>query len=196
MPEDIRKSKQYARFADGLILTHGPDIHRGRYGRYYTGFRELKSVCSTRDDFEFTLFREFSDAKKPVLGIGRGMQIINAASGGTLHLPDDRAEVRQPALSEETQIRTEPHTGINSALGDKLSVNLLDYQKVERLGLNLRPAAFTGSKTVEALEHEFLPISGIGWNPLNEKYAERNHSLFEYFIQLCKGDEKKWNRSF
>jgi hypothetical protein len=82
MPGDVRLAGDYAEIADGLILTHGPAIHRGRYGKYYLSFEEMRGLSISRDGFEFSLFREFHRRNKPVLGIGRGMDIINIALGG------------------------------------------------------------------------------------------------------------------
>lgn len=191
MPEDVRMAKEYVGLADGLLLTHGPDVHRGRYGEYYTGFKEIQQVCAARDDFEFTLFSLFFEAKKPVLGIGRGMQIINTALGGTLHLKGEHNETLQDSILEPPKdIYVDHQTKLYATLGSKLPLYLLDFQRINKLGINVKPVAFFENESVEALEHEFLPIFGIGWNPLNEKSLPLNHLLFHYFIQLCKGDEK------
>ena len=191
MPEDIRSARDYVELADGLILSHGPDIHRGRYGQYYTDFKEMQDISSTRDDFEFTLFSQFFRAGKPVLGIGRGMQIINTALGGSLYLPDSKKNegFKQDLSGELKALYPEPKSRLFELLGNSFQAELFKSPRISKSGINMRPAAFWKQEYVEALEHDDLPILGIGWNPLNEMTRDQNHSLFHYFIQLCKGGE-------
>ncbi|MGI9576619.1 MAG: gamma-glutamyl-gamma-aminobutyrate hydrolase family protein [Microthrixaceae bacterium] len=68
---------------DGLVLHGGADVAPESYGE--TALREQWRGDSVRDAYEIDLFRRFTDAGKPVLGICRGMQVINVAMGGTLH---------------------------------------------------------------------------------------------------------------
>jgi len=187
MPEDVRVAKEYVELADGLILSHGPGIHRGRYGQFYTDFKEMQDICSTRDDFEFTLFSLFMEAGKPVLGIGRGMQIINTALGGTFYL--EKRESDQDLSGELKAVYPESKSRFFALSETSFPAELLKIPRISKLGINMRPTAFSEKECIEALEHDDLPILGIGWNPLNENTEEQNHSLFHYFIQICKGAE-------
>lgn len=76
--------QEYIDMADGLLLTDGPAIHRGRYGEYYKTVEEVPPLSQEREDMEFMLCEMFAKTHKPILGIGRGMKIINAFFGGTL----------------------------------------------------------------------------------------------------------------
>src|SRR3954451_12999543 len=73
---------------DGLILAGGADIDPASYGA--ERHRETKHTVPERDDFEIALARRALDRDTPLLGICRGMQLMNVARGGTLeqHLPD------------------------------------------------------------------------------------------------------------
>src|SRR5215472_3268333 len=73
---------------DGLIMSGGPDIEPRRYGQQ-AGPR-ITTVRPERDDAEIALFRAALAAGTPILGICRGVQLMNVALGGTLiqHLPD------------------------------------------------------------------------------------------------------------
>lgn len=74
---------------DGLLLTGGDDVDPSRYGA--DRHPETKGTVPERDDFELALTRGALARRLPVLGVCRGMQILNVARGGTLmqHLPDD-----------------------------------------------------------------------------------------------------------
>jgi putative glutamine amidotransferase len=73
----------YADSLDGLVLHGGSDVWPGSYGE-----EPLKPEWSgdrVRDEYEIALLRAFIDAGKPVLGVCRGLQVINVAFGGTLY---------------------------------------------------------------------------------------------------------------
>jgi putative glutamine amidotransferase len=73
---------------DGLVLTGGADIDPASYGQ--TAHAETVETVPERDTFEIALVRAAIERDLPVLGICRGMQLINVARGGTLlqHLPE------------------------------------------------------------------------------------------------------------
>jgi putative glutamine amidotransferase len=73
---------------DGLVLTGGADIDPASYGQ--SAHAETVDTVPERDAFEIALAREAIERNLPVLGICRGMQLLNVARGGTLlqHLPD------------------------------------------------------------------------------------------------------------
>jgi putative glutamine amidotransferase len=68
---------------DGLLLIGGTDVHPGTYGQRASA--HLEATTPRRDDFELALTRAAFARDVPVLGICRGLQVMNVASGGTLH---------------------------------------------------------------------------------------------------------------
>lgn len=194
MPEDIRVANEYVKLAKGLLLTDGPNIHRGRYHKYYTRWEDMKSVCSTRDDFEFTLFKLFYEAKKPIIGIGRGMQIINVALGGDLFIESDKevplkdSDLDLNIAKSKYEINFEEQTKLKSIIGEKVFAYSFNSQKIDHLGNGLIISAYSQNSGIEAIEHDTLPICGIQWHPKTVKNEDVNNALFNYFVELCKGD--------
>ena len=70
--------------ADGILMGFGGDIHPARYGGD-AAHPTLTNVSEARDAFEFGLAGAALASGKPVLGICRGMQVINVARGGSMH---------------------------------------------------------------------------------------------------------------
>ena len=73
----------YAAMLDGLVLEGGSDMWPGSYGE--APLRPEWSGDRVRDEYEMALLRAFVDAGKPVLGVCRGLQVLNVAFGGTLY---------------------------------------------------------------------------------------------------------------
>ena len=113
----------YAGWLDGLVLEGGSDMWPGSYGE--EPLRPEWRGDRIRDEYEIALLRAFVDAGKPVLGICRGLQVINVAFGGTLYqdiatqLPGfDRASQRaavRPELPHDRGRSRHPTGGAVSA---------------------------------------------------------------------------------
>lgn len=73
----------YAEWLDGLVLEGGSDLWPGSYGE--TPLQEKWSGDRVRDEYEIALVGAFDRAGKPVLGVCRGLQLLNVAFGGTLY---------------------------------------------------------------------------------------------------------------
>jgi putative glutamine amidotransferase len=84
----------YAQWLGGLVLEGGSDVWPGSYGE--TPLQEKWSGDRVRDEYELALLRAFTRAGKPVLGVCRGLQLLNVAYGGTLY--QDIATQRPGAL--------------------------------------------------------------------------------------------------
>lgn len=153
----------FADHLDGILLTGGTDIDPSRYNR--ESETDEFPLEPDRDEFELSLLSQATIVGMPVLGICRGLQVINVHAGGTLHqhVPEHAKFNDAPnTLSHEVSI--EPGCALSAMYGDTLSVNSLHHQTVDTVGSDLKVTA-RFENTVEGLEHDSLPIVAVQWHP-------------------------------
>jgi putative glutamine amidotransferase len=166
--------RDYARELDGLVLQGGADLSPATYGEEplapeWAGDR-------MRDDYEIELFNEFFEAGKPVLGVCRGVQLINVALGGTLFQdlptqvgPQTKHRDREIYEANCHEIRIEAGSGLARLYPDRPSacVNSLHHQAVRKLGRDLVVEA--RSSTDDVIEAVRLKgrnyVFGVQWHP-------------------------------
>ncbi|MBX6352600.1 MAG: gamma-glutamyl-gamma-aminobutyrate hydrolase family protein [Thermoflavifilum sp.] len=160
---------------DGLLLAGGEDVDPALYGEPpHIG---LGSVIPERDMLEARLFRRVMAQGKPILGICRGIQMINALLGGTLYqdLPREwrggiQHSQRARRNHETHAIRVAPDSRLYDLLGrpQTLRSNSFHHQAVKQLGQGLRAVAWDEEGLVEAVEHETYPfLVAVQWHPEN-----------------------------
>ncbi|HTA65378.1 MAG TPA: gamma-glutamyl-gamma-aminobutyrate hydrolase family protein [Xanthomonadaceae bacterium] len=163
----------YADALDGLILQGGADVDPRAYGEVATN--TIGPIDVVRDRFELDLLRAFIAADKPVLGICRGMQLINVAFGGTLHhdLCADGATENWHAHVDAYDRHVHP---LRIVAGSWLStlydgateslVNSIHHQGVKRLGSGLTIEARADDHVVEAIRGDARGfVLGVQWHP-------------------------------
>lgn len=170
LPVDVQ---DYANSMDGLILQGGADIHPSCYGQTpnYPDFE----TDVVRDQFELELLSAFVAAKKPVLGICRGMQLINILFGGSLH-----QDVVDAGVASHVHVMKEAEEnyrhGLQLVEGGWLSqqhdglleaqVNSIHHQGVDKLGEGLSIEAYSQDGVIEAIRHQAHAfIVGVQWHP-------------------------------
>nr|WP_202447801.1 gamma-glutamyl-gamma-aminobutyrate hydrolase family protein [Streptomyces sp. SID5468] len=154
---------------DGLILAGGEDLDPALYGQ------EPHPSCGTpvpeRDAWELALLAAALEREVPVLGICRGMQLMNVHAGGTLlqHLPDRVGHVGHNPVAgvfDEHQVTPVPGTRTARLVADGALVATHHHQAVDRLGHGLTATAHAPDGTVEALEHPGPGFAvGVQWHP-------------------------------
>jgi putative glutamine amidotransferase len=154
----------YAEVLDALVLPGGADIDPTRYG--HEPHPDAYEPEPERDEFELRLLELAIDRELPVLGICRGLQVVNVGSGGTLH----------QHVPHHNRLDVAPHTEVHDVefvdgsrlraiYGERLSVNSLHHQVVAELGSALAVTATADDGTIEGIEHESLPIVAVQWHP-------------------------------
>ena len=187
----ISQTETLSRF-DGLLLPGGGDIHPGFFSQEDRGSgpSDIRLDCR-----QFALFSAFFKMKKPILGICKGMQIINVALGGTLiqNLPGPLREAHAAGKTDQTHPTSViPDTFLHRLYGDSLVTNSAHHQALDRLGEGLLPAQYGPGQITEGLFHMSLPILGVQWHPERMLPGQEKNpvtgdgaQVLLYFLSLC-----------
>ena len=183
---------------DGVFLPGGADIDpssydQPRHPRCDTGDR-------SRDVVEIALARWAMAEGKPVLGVCRGLQLINVAAGGTLY--QDLAEEMPGSIKHDYfpfagrhardylshEVRVVPGSRLAEVFGDgAIKVNSMHHQGIRELGAGLLPTATAPDGLIEGIETtDGSYVVGVQWHP--EVLSDRDpktRRLFETFIRAA-----------
>ena len=170
---------------DGLMLAGGSDIDPASYGA--TAHAESKGCRPERDRFELALSHAALERDMPVLGICRGMQLLNVACGGTLdqHLPDAIASERHrhtPGAFADHEVRIAEGTLAARSVGATASgVKSHHHQGVSELGEGVSVTGWAvEDDVVEAIELSGKPYAlGVLWHPEEDQRSSVIASLVE-----------------
>ncbi|MDH6227765.1 MULTISPECIES: gamma-glutamyl-gamma-aminobutyrate hydrolase family protein [Streptomyces] len=165
LPPDApeRAAEAVARL-DGLVIAGGPDVDPSRYG----AARDPRTgpPAAERDAWELALIGAALEARLPLLGVCRGMQLLNVALGGTLRQHVD-GHAGAPGVFGRHPVAPVPGTRYAELVPEVTSVPAFHHQAVERLGAGLVVAARAVSDgTVEAVERPGPDwVLGVQWHP-------------------------------
>lgn len=160
--------------ADGILFTGGADIHPGNYGKAYDTVR-CGAIDTMRDRYELESFRIATELNLPVLGICRGLQMINVAMGGTLFvdLPQDKGtgELHRVGSEDwsEHPVTLIPGSRIAALVSKSIVVVASNHhQGIEQLAPGLTVAATSPDILIEAIESvkdSRQWIMAVQWHP-------------------------------
>jgi putative glutamine amidotransferase len=158
--------------------------------------RPRSKVDKKRDRLELKLIDQAIRRNIPILGICRGMQLLNISLGGSLHqnlnhfyseVPRIHSVFPAKRVQIETRSRLHDILGVNECL-----VNGLHKQGVDLIGDQLRVSAREKSGVVQALEHEKYPFMiGVQWHPEYLPQLREQSKIFESFIKTAANDGEK-----
>ncbi len=164
----------YAHWLDGVVMHGGADVWPGSYGE--APMRPEWGGDRVRDQYEIALVRAFADAGKPVLGVCRGLQLINVAYGGTLY-QDINTQQTGSRLHRDAQVYDQlfhalelvPGTRLAQLLGSQASrkINSIHHQGIKDLAPGfVVEARCPEDGVVEAIRHTGgLWVAGVQWHP-------------------------------
>jgi microsomal dipeptidase-like Zn-dependent dipeptidase/gamma-glutamyl-gamma-aminobutyrate hydrolase PuuD len=176
---------------DGILFSGGGDINPLLLGE--EPIKELHSITPERDQQELLLARLAYDRQIPILGICKGIQIINAALGGTLY-QDIHTQMEGTRIkhSQDEDRRYPSHqvsltkgSILAKLFGTELAVNSFHHQACKEAAPGLKVTAMSADGVIEAIEsNEFKSIMGVQWHP--ETYILRGCTdmlpIFEWLV--------------
>jgi putative glutamine amidotransferase len=184
---------KYLDSVDGIIFTGGEDISPLLFGEDPT--KEVDTICYDRDKIELELFKRAYSRGMPILGICRGLQLINVALGGTLYqdinsqLPNSLGHISTYNIEGGYHsIDIINDTILYDILGkEKINVNSQHHQSVKELGKNLRVNALSSDGVIEGIETTTGNfVLGVQFHPeAMIEEAKEFINIFEYFILYC-----------
>ena len=176
--DNVQILQSVVSFIDGLLLTGGGEC------------------CRDRDDFDYALLRLASERQIPVLGICRGMQIINTYFGGTLYqdLPaqyPSEINHRSPDafMILQHNVRCLRTGKLYSVTGkESLKVSSIHHQAVKKLACGFKASAFADDGVIESIESDSEHIWGVQFHPELQAVEgdEAMKKLFVYFISQAR----------
>ncbi len=186
---------QIARELDGFLFSGGGDIAPSRFGE--ETFTFCGEISPARDEMELGLFHAVLPTQKPILGICRGVQLVNVAMGGTL-FQDIYQQNAQPYPQQHRQtspdrlpahdVLIEENSLLHRIVGKtRLPVNTLHHQAVKDCGKGLAVTARSVSGLIEAVEKQDHPFFlGVQWHPERMFPADESaKKIFAAFLDAC-----------
>ncbi len=164
-PDDPAHAAATVARLDAVVIAGGPDVDPDRYGAE----RDPRTgpPATARDAWELALIEAALATGTPLLGICRGMQLLNVALGGTLVQHID-GHAQTPGVFGHHTVKPVPGTRFADAVPEETSVPTFHHQAVDRLGSGLMASAHAADGTVEAVEPEGPGsgwVLGVQWHP-------------------------------
>lgn len=187
---------------DGILLSGGGDMHP----RYYNEepIPENGTPDELRDRYDVTLIKSAVEYQLPVLGICRGMQVINTVFGGSLYQDINVQYADKKPMchsqNEERSVTTQTASVVTDSLlysivsCNTLPINSIHHQAVKRIADGFRAVAFADDGICEAIESLYYPILGVQWHPehlsgadaVGEHYDNPHRKIFGWLVDEAK----------
>lgn len=182
-------------FINGIVLSGGGDIDPLLFGEEPYAGMQSTDIDPLRDAFEVALYHYAIRKKMPILGICRGMQLINIADGGMIFQDIYRQNENLLEHSQQVASTHKIHkvTCIeNSKLfrmfgANTFLVNSLHHQAVSRLGEHMLATATSSDGIIEGIEHQTMPfVMGVQWHP---EWLSDHWIVFRTLIEWCQSPD-------
>ncbi len=191
--DDLELLQEYADKIDGLLIPGGIDVNPMMY--HENPLPHLGTTNIRYDKWECHMIEVCEKKQMPILGICRGIQILNVFHGGTLWQDlSDRKE--STFLHNQTEDRGYPSHSVHiekgsyleSIFGNKIDVNSFHHQALKDVADNFKVSAYAEDGVIEGIEDPTYPyLIGVQWHP--EGFVHTSDvmmPLFRDFISKCK----------
>ena len=169
--------------AKGILLSGGGDIHPKFFNQQV--HPKSNNINIARDEFELELFHKAVQKDIPVLGICRGIQIINIAQNGNLFQDIKNHMQKLPRdLPSHTVRLSKQNNFLSFDKIDTIEVNSMHHQAINILGQKLIATAISNDGLIEAIEYPNKKfIVGVQWHPecLYKTYKV-HREIFKKFV--------------
>jgi putative glutamine amidotransferase len=186
--------RQLTQLLDGFLLSGGQDIDPKLYGEKPK--QCCGRVCLKRDAMETMLLESVLEANKPILGICRGIQMLNVFFGGTLYqdIPsqlqtDNPVRHNLKPTEPAHTVTIQPETPLfNLFQTAQITVNSFHHQGICRLASELNIAAKAPDGLIEAVYHPAKRfVTAVQWHPECSWQTDPNsQKIFSSFVKSCK----------
>ncbi len=179
---------------DGVLISGGHDIDPNRYGARpmpYCGW-----VVPERDDYDLAIFHYAYEHRLPMLGICRGIQLMNLAMGGTMYQDlGEEAGLIHCYMGNVGPRNYRVHSThfaegsiLRGIFGEEVRTNSFHHQGVKETGENVTVTAVAEDGAVEGIEIAGGPDFAVGvqWHPEMMFDAADQKKLFEAFVDACR----------
>jgi putative glutamine amidotransferase len=175
---------------DALVVPGGGDIDPATYGAKPAS-EHLYGISPEADAFEIALVGAAADRRLPLLGICRGLQVVNVSFGGSLHqhLENHPKDLVGRAFAGHYRTSIRPGSRLEQIVGgNEILVNSLHHQGVDRLGSGISIAATARDAVVEGIEaaDPRWDMVAVQWHPecLRHRHAA---ALFDWLVRAAAG---------
>ncbi|MBE6275913.1 MAG: gamma-glutamyl-gamma-aminobutyrate hydrolase family protein [Bacteroides sp.] len=192
--DDVELLRQIVAELDGIVFTGGEDIAPSYYGA--EKHEKLEAVNNERDSYDLTLFKLATDRNVPVLGICRGLQLINVGMGGTLYqdIPSEKpSDVNhRPGLGGKHlahEVNLVPGSQIHQIWNQSsIKTNSMHHQGIRKLAPGLKVSGWSSDSIPEIVEaYPIRSILAVQFHP--EELAKEDaliDKIFKFQVDKAK----------
>lgn len=192
LSDNLENVLQMAQICNGFLFTGGHDINPRLY--HEEPIKQCGTLCDVRDTMEKTIFEYALKEDKSILGICRGIQLINVLCGGTLYQDlstqynSNINHVQKPPYDiPQHRVTILPNTPLFNTLElFEISVNSYHHQAIKDLGDNLQVSAISEDGLVEGI---YMPnkryIQAVQFHPEFDINNQISIKIFESFVESC-----------